>query len=483
MLKEGAGAIYGSDAIGGVVNFITRKDVEGLEITGDYGKTTRNDGQHHTIGLLFGTNTDKFSIQVGGNLFQQDAVYATRDYSKYALYLYGGTTGVTKGGSSRVPTGRIFTNPLGLTGTNGKVCSSLTRIAADPGTALTDYRCYNSPADNFNYQPLNLIQTPIERTSMFAKTNYKINDDVEAYASVTHTHTVSGFHEAPLPFDSLADNIVLSKNSIYNPFGIDFGGNSGTNPDFTLRTFLFGARESDSSSDGDVFNGGVKGKIDAIDWNWDLNLSYSRLQQHETVSGYYFGDKLQAAVGPSFFAADGTPTCGTPTAPIAGCTPINLFNQYAPSNAAALSGVDADYNVDNLYLPGRGAGLQWRIPVAGRRSAGGGRIQLRQPGGQVPSGSPGAGIAAPVSDLRTVAGDLHGSGHRRVQQQTGIPGTVRPPSEGPPAGPRLERGPRSADNDYSAFGASTKADFKVEYRPVKDLLLRGTFSQVLRVPR
>ena len=48
--------------------------------------------------------------------------------------------------------------------------------------------------------------------------------------------------QAPLPFDSLNDNIVLSKNSIYNPFGIDFGGNSGVNPDFTLRTFLFGQR-------------------------------------------------------------------------------------------------------------------------------------------------------------------------------------------------------------------------------------------------
>ena len=59
VLKEGAGAIYGSDAIGGVVNFITRKDVEGLEISGDYGRTGHSDGSHHSVNLLFGTNTDK----------------------------------------------------------------------------------------------------------------------------------------------------------------------------------------------------------------------------------------------------------------------------------------------------------------------------------------------------------------------------------------------------------------------------------------
>ena len=483
VLKEGAGAIYGSDAIGGVVNFITRKDVEGLEITGDYGRTGRSDGDHHSVSLLFGTNTDRMNIQVGGTLFQQDAVFATRDYSKYALYLYGGTTGVTRGGSSRTPTGRIYDNPLGLTGTNGKPCASVTRIATAPGTALTDYRCYNSPADNFNYQPLNLITTPVERTSLFAKANYKINDDVEAYASVTQTHTHSGFHLAPLPFDSQADNVVLSKDSIYNPFGMDFGGNSGTNPNFTLRTFLFGSRQSDTTGDGADFNGGVKGKIDPIDWTWDLNLTYSRLHQHANISGYFYGNKLNTAVGPSFIAADGTPTCGTPTTPIQGCTPINLFNQYANS-PAALNGTSANYNQDNIFDYKAAAldftGKVFTLPAGDLQAAVG--FEYNDRSGKfvsdaITQASPPLYLTCGLSQ-ETCTGNAIGK-YNSKQEYLEL---YIPILKDLPLVHSLNADIGVRHNDYSLFGKSTKADFKVEYRPVKDILLRGTFSQVLRVP-
>src|SRR5688572_14679109 len=56
VLKEGAGAIYGSDAIAGVVNFITRKDVEGAELTAGYGETAENDGKTQNVNLLWGTS-------------------------------------------------------------------------------------------------------------------------------------------------------------------------------------------------------------------------------------------------------------------------------------------------------------------------------------------------------------------------------------------------------------------------------------------
>jgi hypothetical protein len=117
-------------------------------MTGNYGETTHADGKHGQFGVLFGSSGEKGSVLVGGNYYKQEAVSAgNRDFSKYALYLYGASTGVTRGGSSRVPTGRIFANPLLLTNSKG-VCGSLTRIADKSGSALTDYRCYNSPADN-----------------------------------------------------------------------------------------------------------------------------------------------------------------------------------------------------------------------------------------------------------------------------------------------------------------------------------------------
>lgn len=483
VLKEGAGAIYGSDAIAGVVNFITRKDVQGVEITGDYGRTTHGDGPHHSVGLTFGTNTDNFSFQAGGSIFQQDAVYGgRRAFSKYALYLYGGSTGVTRGGSSRVPTGRVFANPTGILGANGNPCTSLTRIASTNGSTPADYRCYTG-ADAFNYQPYNLLTTPLERTSFFAKSSYKINDSVEAYASAWHTHTHSGFQEAPLPFDSLQDNIVLSKNSIYNPFGIDLGGNSGANPDFSLRSFLFGSRRSDTASDGDLFNGGLRGDVWNTGWKWDANLTYSRLQQHAFITGYYFASALQAAVGPSFIGADGTPTCGTAATPIGGCTPVNLFDQYANS-PAAVSSVDANYNTDHLFVY-KDATLDFNgkvisLPAGDLQAAVG--VEYNDRAGKdvadaIVQAQPPLYLTCGLSQ-ETCTGNATAS-YNSKQEYLEL---FIPLLKDLPGATALNVDAGVRHNDYSLFGQSTKSDFKVEYRPIKDLLIRGTFSQVLRVP-
>src|SRR6476469_7297389 len=76
VLKEGAGAIYGSDAIAGVVNFITRKDVEGAELTASYGETGEGDGKTQNVNLLWGTSGDNFHFSINGNYNKTEAVTA-----------------------------------------------------------------------------------------------------------------------------------------------------------------------------------------------------------------------------------------------------------------------------------------------------------------------------------------------------------------------------------------------------------------------
>jgi len=486
VLKEGAGAIYGSDAIGGVVNFITRKDTDGVEISADYGRTTKNDGAHHDVSVVFGTSTDKWNFMMGGDIQKQDGVSAgSRNFSKYALYLYGGTAGVTKGGSSRVPTGRIFTNPLGLLGANGKPCSSLTRIAGAAGSALTDYRCFNVPGDLYNYQPLNLILTPTERTSVFSKSNYKINDDVEAYALVTGTHTHSGYQIAPLPFDSVADNVILSKNSIYNPFGIDFGGASGANPNFTERLSSLGNRQSDTSSDSAVFNGGAKGKLGLGNWDWDLNLTYSRLDQHAVVTGYFLNSLLNNALGPSFIDSSGTPQCGTSVATeIPGCIPVNFFNPTTASQVAALKAISANYNTENVYTY-KAAELDFNgkiidLPAGALQGAAGASYDDRHQvatADAIVQATPPLYLNCQLSQ-ETCTGDTIGAyNSRQVFGELFVPILKDLPGA---RALNVDAGLRYSD--YSLFGSATKGDLKLEYRPVKDLLVRGTFSQVFRVP-
>jgi len=108
VLNNGASAVYGSDAIAGVVNIITRTNYQGAEFGADYGIADRDDGERKAVHAIFGQSTDKGGIVLGIQYDKQSPVSAAnRDFSKNAQYIYN--TGInTHGGSSRTPGGRFF---------------------------------------------------------------------------------------------------------------------------------------------------------------------------------------------------------------------------------------------------------------------------------------------------------------------------------------------------------------------------------------
>lgn len=88
VLSDGASAVYGSDAIGGVVNFILRDTFEGAQFTADFGTSGERDGNRRNFSLTGGKAWDRGSIVAGVSYHNLDAVSAlNRDYSKDALYL------------------------------------------------------------------------------------------------------------------------------------------------------------------------------------------------------------------------------------------------------------------------------------------------------------------------------------------------------------------------------------------------------------
>jgi iron complex outermembrane recepter protein len=491
VLKEGAGAIYGSDAVGGVVNFITRKDVDGLEIGADYGKTTHNDGAQHGFNLIFGKTTDNFHFEAGGDYHQQKAVYAgARDYSKYALYLYGGTYGAYKGGSSRSPNGRISL-PKALSTADGYGgCGSVTRIGPSngiggaAGSSLTDYRCFTN-ADHYNYQPFNLLMTPVERSQAFTRMSYDINDYATAYGNFTYNHTHSSNEEAALPFDSPVDDVVISKNNIYNPFGIDFGGLTTGDPAALWRLSGLSDRVFVADSNTAVVNTGVKGKTGLSDWNYDLNLGYSRADYTQSQNGYYLKTKLQNAVGPSFIdPATGAPTCGTLAVPIQNCTPLNIFNIFAPGQQTVLNSLAVSVVNQDVYTY-KSAELDFNgtvIPLpAGDMKAAVGFAYHGNEGDFTPSplaiSSPPLYLQCQVSN-EACSGAT--SGHYNSKEE--YLELFAPILKDLPGVHSLNIDGGVRHSGYSLFGNTTKSEFKVEYRPVKDVLFRGTWAQVFRVP-
>jgi len=286
VLKEGAGAVYGSDAIAGVVNFITRRNFEGAEVNVQYGATGESDGDRRSASATLGTQGEKLSVVFGANYNKQDKVSAgDRAFSATALYLYGGV--VSAGGSSRTTTGRIRVPGVDA---NGDPCGSVTRIAGSSGASTADYRCFEG-SDLYNYQPFNLLVTPQERGSLFTDLNYQLSDDVEMYGQVVYNQTRSGFQIAPLPFDAVADDTVISADSFYNPFGTDFGGVDGLNPNAQVRLEALGNRASRTTSDSTFANLGFRGEL-AARWQWDLNAGFGHLKQDQNIAGYLLKTQL-----------------------------------------------------------------------------------------------------------------------------------------------------------------------------------------------
>ena len=486
VLKEGAGAIYGSDAIAGVVNFITRKDVEGAELTASYGETAESDGAQTSINLLWGTSGDNFRFSINGNFSKAEEVSAgNRDFSRFAMYFYSGS--VFPGGSSRVPTGRFYV-PATATGLPPNVsgCASVTRVASASGSNLaSDYRCY-TPADAYNYQPFNLIMTPQERGSIFANYEYDVNEAVQLYAEVLYSRTTSGFMIAPLPFDSVADDVVISAQSYYNPFGYSFGGADGANPNLTVRMEALGNRQSDTASDSKVAKLGLRGPLFGSEWNYDFMVGYSRLDQTASVSGYLYQPGLSGAFGPSFLNADNVVQCGTAAnpVPLGQCTPVNIFNLTDPAQITALKTITSGYDTDRAYTS-----KQASFAVDGKMFS-------------MPAGDALISVQADYTELKgdfnvdfliTATPPLYLNCYLAQETCTGpnsggydvkeISAEVFLPLVKDKTGMQaLNLTIGSRFSDYSLFDTTTNSTIKLEYRPVEDILLSGTYAEVFRAP-
>jgi iron complex outermembrane recepter protein len=482
ILKEGAGAIYGSDAVAGVVNFITRKDFGGAEGGYDYGISTDEDGRRQAVNLMWSTSGDRSNVMLGANWNKQEAISANdRDFSRFALYLYG-DYGVFEGGSSRAPAGRIRLGGTPLAGQFG--CSSVTRVAGQDGDALGEYRCFGG-GDFYNYQPLNLIMTPQERGSIFALADFNLTDNIQLYTEFLHNYTSSGFQIAPLPFDARLDDVVIPANNVFNPFGIAFGGIDGVNPNAQWRLEGLGNRRSDTKTTADEARIGLRGPLGNSSWTWDGVVQYGRTDQDSRVDGYLFGPALQNAFGPNFRdPITNQVRCGTPTAPINNCTPVNIFNVNDPSQSAALRQISSAYTTNYRYSTKIGglnlAGDVFSLPAGAIKAATGfeyrdldlnftadSNVQAQPPF-----------YTNCILAQETCTGDSKG-GYNVKEVYAEL---FFPLLKDAPGARALNATVGGRFSHYSNFGSTSNFSFKVEYRPVSDIMVRGTYTEVFRAP-
>lgn len=496
VLKEGASAVYGSDAIGGVVNFITRKDFKSFELSADYGISDKSDGERRGLGISWGTATDKANIMIGLNYNQQDAVSAAdRDFSSFATYLSSGS--VIQAGSSRNPRGRI-TLPRATTGAQYNCAGTgdtvtVSRIAGTTGANQSDYQCYSAARDAFNFQAVgNVVLTPQERSGIFTIANYKFNDSVEGYTDFFINSTRSSYIIAPLPFDARLDDTIVSADNGYNPFGQDFGGISGVNGNLLNRFSALGNRTTSYQTDVAQINLGLRGNLSAItafpnlaDWTWDAGIGYGRVEQQVDRTGYIFGPALKDALGPTFVRADSSLGCGTSLATeIAGCTPINIFNLEDAAQVAALQSVSANAgSTQNNVLKTATfnlAGDVLPLPAGALSVALGAEYREERQTNDVDFL---ARALAPNFDTcylsqETCSNPVNGAFHVTEFYGEALVPVLKDASFAKQL--NLIAGVRFSD--YSNFGSTTNAKIGMEYRPVSDLLIRTNYAKVFRAP-
>jgi len=497
VLTDGASSTYGSDAIGGVVNFILRHDYQGAQFTANYGKSGHNDGTQNGYGFTFGQTSDKGSIMGGIEYNKQDGVEAgNRNFSKNSVSIYG-TNGtgpsapqpVTAniGGSSSSPYGHIQL-PASLKAQFGCGFVALNPGANSQVVNTTNYHCYQNNgahSDKYNYATVNLIMTPQERTNVFLMGTYNLSDNVQVYMNAFYNKTSSAFQLAPAVYGS-PYGADISANNYFNPFGVEFA--QGQNR-FNARLASLGDRASAFGANNGQINTGLKGSFNLLnqDWNWDVGLDYGHSNTVTTTRGLPNTNLLYT--GASYLGTDGAMHCGTAAAPAAcpsgvtstslGFNPFDLYSagSVAALHAAAVPAVSNSYSQEKVWHAGVNGGV-FDLPAGTVQLAAG--FDYRQEHSHT--------IVDPLLNVNPATGTCVLGSQCSSSLQGGytvkeaFAETFIPVLSNLPGVRSLNLTIGDRYSRFSDFGSTNNFKFAVEYKPIDDLLLRGTMAEVFRAP-
>lgn len=488
VLTDGASSVYGSDAIGGVINIILKSNYQGAQFQANYGVSDHSDGVRRGGSFVFGQTSDKGSIIAGIDYSKFDQLTGDgRNFSKNVVSITGSTNSPIHsyiGGSSFAARGLIIVPPSIASKFGCNELSLNESAIGNSPTKLSDYHCFNNDTDSYDYGRFNVLQVPQERTQAFINGKYHLTDDIDAYLTYYHNKTTASVLGAPDVMGT-PTGAVISQYNYYNPFGIDFTPANGNG--YRVRLLASGDRivATNASTDQGMF--GLRGHptLFGQDWTWDIGYDYGYVGDVETSYGLINQSDLNKEMGPSMLI-DGTVRCvatpGDPSTVIAGCTPFDPFNMYAPSTIAALSNA-AQPIMQNTYLIERikhadASGGLFELPAGVVQLAAGvsyrreyqntvvdPEVRLNLETGTCPLGT---GCSAPLQG---------GFGVKEAYAELFVPVIKDLPFV---RALNVDLGERYSK--FSTFGSTSNWKVAVEYRPIEDLLLRGTVAKVFRAP-
>ena len=253
VLKDGASAVYGSDAIAGVVNIITRKNYRGTEVSGYTGTSVAHgaDGSTYDLNVTTGIGGDLGNVTFSGGYFNQQAVWAgDRDFASIpraydatgknnpfkivGQYTLGSPT-IPQGRITILPSERNLPNSSGLyqnlvaqypTATSFILCTDAEKTGGSCPLGWRPYVPFLIPpqGDAFNFQPDNYLLTPQQRISLYSAGDVRLASFVRGFFEASYVNRQSDQKLAaePLVIGPGGETVTVSANNLYNPFNRDF---------------------------------------------------------------------------------------------------------------------------------------------------------------------------------------------------------------------------------------------------------------------
>lgn len=509
VLKEGASAIYGADAVAGVVNIITRTDFQGAQVTVQYGASTElvsnpaeaqrsewagSDGEIGRFSAVIGDVGEKGSFMLGAERSKQDPVYQGNLKGSQFQRVIGGDTltdgfprcletgSCNDGGGSSSSLGGFFVPFDFDLDEDGNFIGSLGAFTRDLDTG--EIRPFTG-ADVYNFAPVNFIQQPFTRTSAFAEGNYDLFD-------LDNGFTMNGFFESrwsnrrseqelaptPLfigifdpgaPLDNGPGEGVPASNA-FNPFGEDVVD--------LRRRVAEGRRRFEQDVVRTNITGGVRGDIGQLlpTWTYEASFHWGRTNQVNTDFGQFVGANFRQAIGPSFIDDQGNAVCGTPDNPIAGCVPMNLFGGFGTITQEMLDFAGAEltdrFDSTLTIIEGSVSGDMFQLPAGPAGLALG--YQFRD---EKLSSIPDSGKATD-----SVTGNTFSKTEGQFDVNSWFAEVNLPLLADLPFAHLVEVGAGVRYDDFSTIGDNTVFMVNGRWQPTRDLLVRGSYSEVFREP-
>lgn len=514
ILLNGASAIYGSDAISGVVNIITTKNFRGTQINTYEGiYDARNDGggwdgKTQDYNFTLGTGDSHGSIMLSVGYRERDPIWA----GNRTITTDSGLTGVGKPASYAFILGPTapggFFQLTGPTNPNGVPCFAPLACTGPLFGPNANPAIYN-PASNVNPQLFRYLTIPSERWHGYVQGHYDLTDNVTYNTTFLYQHNTVQQVTPPTPLRlGAAGNwfanglpIGVSATNPYNPFGTDLiptfstsspiytawcarygsapGGGCLSNSDLLLLSeilpFRLGYRTQTNYSNSWYFRNGLNGffQLAGNQWDWDVSYGFSRISLDSVFSNSQNTVSIQQALGPLSL-------CNTTP----GCVPLNIFGGQTGITTAMKQFVNAiANNRDGLTQRDYEAGLAgnfWNQWYAGSWGAAAGYEHLEQDGFFTSAPSVAKGNYT-WNTITSMSGRINSNAQYaelNIPLASNLPGAKNLSLNLANRWTQFHL----TDPSNSSYTHASTGRIAFIYQPIESLLVRGSWSQNFRVP-